>query len=81
VLIQAGDYTAAVPILRRAVAAFPRDSTELVYGYALYNLAHAVRLSGHPAAAIPLLHRRLRIPDQIATVRAELAAAEAAAGS
>jgi tetratricopeptide (TPR) repeat protein len=79
-LIQAGDYGAAVPILRRAVAAFPRDSTELVYGYALYNLAHALRLSGHPAAAIPLLRRRLRIPDQIPTVRAELAAARAAAG-
>ena len=79
-LIQAGDYAAAVPILRRAVAAFPRDSTELVYGYALYNLAHALRLSGHPAAAIPLLRRRLRIPDQIPTVRAELAAARAAAG-
>jgi eukaryotic-like serine/threonine-protein kinase len=80
-LIQAGDYEAAVPILRRAVAAFPRDSTELVYGYTLYNLAHALRLSGHPAEAIPLLRRRLRIPDQIATVRAELAAAEAEAGS
>jgi eukaryotic-like serine/threonine-protein kinase len=80
-LIQAGDYAAAVPILRRAVAAFPRDSTELVYGYALFNLAHALRLSGHPAAAIPLLRRRLRIPDQTATVRAELATAEAEAGS
>jgi hypothetical protein len=34
-------------------------------------------MSGQPAAAVPLLERRLRIPDQTATVRAELDAARA----
>jgi eukaryotic-like serine/threonine-protein kinase len=78
-LIQEGRYAEAVPILRRAVASFPPGSTDLTYAYALYNLGHALRMAGNPQAAIPILERRLRIPDQTATVQAELDAARAAA--
>ena len=77
-LMQQGRYANAVPVLRRAVAAFPSGSTSLDYGYALFNLGKSLRLSGHPAEAIPVLERRLRIPDQTATVRRELDAARRA---
>jgi len=76
--MQQGRYANAVPVLRRAVAAFPSGSTSLDYGYALFNLGKSLRLSGHPAEAIPVLERRLRIPDQTATVRRELDAARRA---
>jgi serine/threonine protein kinase len=79
-LIQAGDYEGAIPILRRAVEALEGGSDQLTYGYALFNLAHALRLAGRPEEAIPLLQQRLEIPDQTAEVRAELAEARAAAG-
>ncbi|MFL5891492.1 MAG: protein kinase domain-containing protein [Solirubrobacterales bacterium] len=79
-LIQEGNYEEAVPVLRRAVAAFPEGSTDINYAYALYNLGHALRMSGHPDEAIPILEERLQIPDQTATVQAELDAARAAAG-
>jgi serine/threonine protein kinase len=78
-LIQQGQYAAAVPVLRRAVAAFPQRTTDINYAYALFNLGHALRMSGHPEEAIPILERRLQIPDQTATVQAELDAARAAA--
>ena len=79
-LIQQGRYSQAIPILRRAVTSFPPGTTDLTYAYALFNLGHALRMAGHPQAAIPILERRLRIPDQTATVQVELAAARAAAG-
>jgi predicted Ser/Thr protein kinase len=77
---QGGDYAGAVPVLRRAVAAFPQGTTDLHYAYALFNLAHALRMSGDPAAAIPLLEQRLQFGDQTAVVQQELDAARAAAG-
>jgi eukaryotic-like serine/threonine-protein kinase len=79
-LIQAGEYSAAVPVLEEAVRAFPPDTEEVAYAYALYNLGNALRLSGRAAEAVPILERRLRIPDQTATVRRELEAARAEAG-
>ena len=45
-----------------------------------YNLGHALRMAGHPDEAIPILEQRLQIPNQTATVQAELDAARAAAG-
>ena len=78
-LIQQGRYAEAVPVLRRAVAAFPQGTTDINYAYALFNLGHALRMSGHPEEAIPILERRLQIPDQTATVQAELDAARVAA--
>ena len=78
-LIQEGRYSEAVPVLRRAVAAFPDGTTDITYAYALYNLGHALRMAGRPDEAIPILEQRLEIPDQTATVQKELAAARAAA--
>ena len=78
-LIQEGNYEQAIPPLEQAVAAYPDGSTDLQYGYALFNLANALRLAGRPDEAIPLLEERLRIPDQTATVREELRLARQAA--
>jgi serine/threonine-protein kinase len=79
-LIQAGDYEAAVPILEEATSLFPEGSEDLDYAYALFNLGNALRLSGRPEEAIPILERRLQIPNQEAEVRKELEAAYAEAG-
>jgi serine/threonine-protein kinase len=74
-LMQAGRYNDAVPVLRRAVAAFPQGTTDLQYAYALYNLGRALRLAGKPGEAVPVLERRMRIPNQTDAVRRELDAA------
>jgi hypothetical protein len=37
-------------------------------------------MAGHPEEAIPILERRLEIPNQTQTVQTELDAARAAAG-
>jgi serine/threonine protein kinase len=79
-MIQNGEYEAAVPVLEEAVASFPEGSEDVNYGYALFNLGHALRLSGRPEEAIPILERRLEIPDQEGAVREELEAASAEAG-
>jgi len=79
-LIQQGRYDEAVPLLQRAVAAFPKGTSDLDYAYALYNLGHALRLAGQPQEAVPILEQRLQIPNQVATVSQELAAARAEAG-
>jgi serine/threonine protein kinase len=79
-LIQSGEYEAAVPVLEEAVASFPAGTEDLEYAYALFNLGNALRLSGRPDEAIPVLERRLEIPNQVATVEEELAAARAEAG-
>jgi serine/threonine-protein kinase len=79
-LIQEGRYDEAVPVLQRAVAAFPEGTTDINYAYALFNLGHALRMAGQPDKAIPVLERRVQIPDQTQTVQAELDAARAAAG-
>jgi hypothetical protein len=80
-LLQAGQYGAAVPVLRRAVQATgktlgsclePADSTCLTYAYALYDLGRAVRLGGAPQAAVPILERRLQIDNQRWVVSGEL---------
>jgi serine/threonine-protein kinase len=75
-LIQAGEYEAAVPVLEEAVASFPAGSEELDYAYALFNLGDALLRSGRPADAVPVLERRLQIPDQTEVVERELSAAE-----
>ena len=80
-LIQAGLYEEAVPVLEEAVRAFPPGTTDLDYAYALYNLGNALRLSGRPEDAIPVLEQRLEIPNQTDVVRRELAAAQRAADS
>jgi serine/threonine protein kinase len=80
-LIQAGRYEEAVPLLEEAVRTFPPGTTDLNYAYALFNLGNALRLSGRPEDAIPVLERRLQIPNQTGVVRRELAAAQRAASA
>jgi tetratricopeptide (TPR) repeat protein len=79
-MIQAGEYEAEVPVLEEAVASFPEGSEDLNYAYALFNLGDALRLSGRPEDAIPVLEQRLQIPNQTGTVQQELEAARAEAG-
>jgi serine/threonine-protein kinase len=77
-LMEAGNYRGAIPVLRQAVAAASPNS--LTYAYALYDLGRSLRLAGDPRAAAQILYRRLQIPNQTATVRAELALALEALG-
>lgn len=79
-LMSAGDYERAIPVLERAVAAFPEGSTDLTLAYALYNLGRSLRLAGRPAEAIPILERRLEFSNQRGVVKRELKAARKAAG-
>jgi serine/threonine protein kinase len=79
-LIQAGAYEEAVTVLEEAVGAFPADTEDIDYAYALFNLGNALRLAGRPDEAIPVLEQRLQIPNQTDVVRRELAAAESEAG-
>ena len=78
-LINAGQPAQAIPPLRRAVD-MCGSSTELTCAYAMYNLGHALRISGHPREAIPVLERRLQIPNQQDVVRRELESARREAG-
>ena len=80
-MIQAGRYEEAVPVLEEAVAAFPPETEDVNYAYALFNLGNALRLSGRPEEAIPVLERRLEIPNQTEVVLSELTAARDEAGS
>jgi hypothetical protein len=56
------------------------SSTELTCAYAMYNLGHALRITGRPREAIPILERRLQIPNQQDVVRRELESARREAG-
>jgi len=83
--LQADDAAGAVDPLQRAVAGFEaqgQSADPTTYGYALYNLAEALRQSGRPAEAIPYYERRLEVnpSDRPEVVRASLAEARAAAG-
>ena len=79
-LMSSGRYEEAIPVLQRAVAAFPEGSTDLTLAYALYNLGRSLRLAGRPDDAIPILEQRLRFNNQRGAVAKELAAARRAAG-
>ena len=58
-----------------------KQTSGLPYAFALYNLAHALRLSGRPADAVPYLEERLRISgNQRPAVERELALARKQAG-
>jgi len=80
-MLESGSYGNAVAVLRRALLATgedvgacvePASTMCLTYAYALYDLGRALRLSGDPAAAVPVLERRLEIDNQRPTVLAEL---------
>jgi serine/threonine-protein kinase len=78
-LMAAGNYAAAIPILRRAVG----DATpqSLTYAYALFDLGRSLRLAGDPRAAAVILQERLAIPNQTGVVRHELELALQAIGA
>lgn len=78
-MIEAGDYEDAVPVPEEAIRNFPPGTEDLNYAYALFNLGNALRLSGRPEEAIPVLEQRLEIPNQTEAVRSELAAARSEA--
>ena len=82
-LIRRGNNAAAVPLLQQSVQGF-RDqgrTGEIDYAFALFNLATALRATGHPDQAIPLLEERLQRSDyKRAEVSRELAAARQQAG-
>jgi tetratricopeptide (TPR) repeat protein len=80
-LLTSGRYGAAIGDLRDAIeasggslASCSQPTTEacLTYAYALYDLGRALQLDGDPAAAIPVLNRRLRIDNQREVVAQEL---------
>jgi serine/threonine-protein kinase len=77
-LMDGGNYTQAIPVLQHAVAQAAPSS--LTYAYALYDLGRSLRLAGDPRAAVPILYRRLQIPNQTDTVRSELTLALRALG-
>lgn len=80
-LLGQGRYGGAVSRLRAALATGdqsldrctePVTQACLTYAYALYDLGRALRLDGHPSAAVPVLSERLRIDNQRPTVQYEL---------
>ncbi len=78
----AGDYSAAIATLHRALAVAAPGS--LTYAYALYDLGRSLLLAGDPKAAVSVLQQRLKIPNQTSVVQQTLdqalrAAAEAPA--
>jgi eukaryotic-like serine/threonine-protein kinase len=79
-LMNQGDYAGAVDVLQQAVNSFPPGTSDLNYAYALYNLGRSLRLAGRPDEAIPVLEKRLRIPNQTETVQRELDLAKQQAG-
>src|SRR5450755_3968325 len=78
-LMLAGAYTAAIPVLRQAIAA--ASPGDVNYAYALYDLGRSLRLAGDPQAAIPVLQRRLQIPNQTPVVLSELRLTQRAMGA
>ncbi len=64
-----GNYASAIPTLQRAVSAAAAAPHSPTYAYALYDLGRSMVLSGDPSAAIPVLRKRLAIPNQTGTVR------------
>jgi serine/threonine-protein kinase len=77
-LMEAGKYGSAIPVLRKA--ATTASPTSLTYAYALFDLGRSLRLAGDPRAAVPILYKRLQIPNQTGVVRQELQAALRALG-
>ena len=77
-LLQNGNPSAAIPVLRQALGAASPPS--LTYTYALFDLGRALLLAGDPRAAVEVLWQRMQIPNQTGVVRAELQQALQALG-
>jgi hypothetical protein len=74
-LIDQGRYPQAIGMLRDMVNDCPVQTTDPC-AFAWYDLGHALRLSGDPAAAIPVLQTRLQNPNQHDVVQQELELAQ-----
>ncbi len=57
-LINAGEYSRAIPLARKALQMHPKAPTR---GYATFNLGFALLKTGRCAEALPLLQRALRL--------------------
>jgi serine/threonine protein kinase len=81
-LNKAGKPGEALPFAKKAVRLCEGSTDVDPCGYALFEYAKALRLTGNPQEAVTVLQERLRrFPDnQRSTVEAELAEAQAAAG-
>jgi eukaryotic-like serine/threonine-protein kinase len=82
-LINQGNPAGAVPLLESSVQGFRQQgrTREIDYAFALFNLATALRATGHPDLAIPLLQERLQRSDyKRGVVERELALAQQQAG-
>ncbi len=75
-LMVEGDYAAAVPVLRQAVAVAAPGASQ--YASALLDLGRSLRLEGDPQAAIRVLERRLKIPGHTQAVVTQLELAQLA---
>lgn len=83
-LIRQGNPAAAVTPLQQSVQSFRAEGRtgEIEYAFALFNLGNALRMSGRPAEAIPLLEERLRVSNyKRGVVARELALARRQAGA
>jgi tetratricopeptide (TPR) repeat protein len=78
-LMVEGRYSAAISVLRGAIAAAEPGS--LTDAYALYDMGRSLRLAGDPRAAAVILEKRLQIPNQTGVVRRELELALRALGA
>jgi serine/threonine-protein kinase len=74
----AGKYPEAIATLRKAISA--ADPTSMTYAYGLYDLGVALLRSGDAAAAVPILEKRLQIPNQTPVVQETLNEALRATG-
>jgi serine/threonine-protein kinase len=79
-LMLAGDYTAALPLLRLAVAGLD-DPRNLVTAYANFNLGQTLVRLGQCDAAIPSLRQAALLEPSRGEVRAALAFAALCAGT
>ncbi len=66
----AGNYPQAITTLRKVISS--ADPTSITYAYGLYDLGVALLKSGDPAAAVPILEQRLKIPNQTPVVQQTL---------
>jgi hypothetical protein len=73
-----GEYSQAIAVLRQVLGAASPGG--LTHAYALYDLGRSLRLSGDPQAAVPVLERRLHVPNHTGIVRHELGLALKAVG-
>ena len=72
ILMNQGDYDAAIAKLQEAVDSFPPGTDDLNYAYALFNLGKSLRLAGRYDEAIEILEQRMKIKNQQGIVKQEL---------